>query len=88
MVEREFISIFLTWIGRKGYILTSYLPISHSSIKRGIRLLNGRRQILLQDDISGSTTDIQWRMHTNATVTTNGNTATLTLEGGVGRDGQ
>jgi hypothetical protein len=26
----------------------------YSSIKRGIRLLNGRRQVLLQDDISGS----------------------------------
>lgn len=53
----------------------------HSSIKRGIRLLNGRRQVLLQDDISGSGTDIQWRMHTNATVVTSGTSATLELAG-------
>jgi hypothetical protein len=56
-----------------------------TSIKRGIRLLNGRTQVLLQDDISGASTAVQWRMHTNATVTLgSGNTsATLTLEGKV-----
>jgi hypothetical protein len=43
--------------------------------------LNGRRQILLQDDIAGATADVQWRMHTNATVATSGTTATLTLGG-------
>ncbi|KAG8862900.1 hypothetical protein FRB96_000318 [Tulasnella sp. 330] len=52
------------------------------SIQRGIRMVNGRTQVLLQDDITGATTPVQWRMHTNATVVlSNGNTtATLTLE--------
>jgi len=45
--------------------------------------LNGRKQILVQDDISGvaAGTNIQWRAHTNATVATDGTTATLTLNG-------
>lgn len=37
--------------------------------------------MLLQDDITGATDTIQWRMHTNATVTTSGTSATLVLEG-------
>nr|XP_019049253.1 heparinase II/III family protein [Kwoniella bestiolae CBS 10118]OCF28183.1 heparinase II/III family protein [Kwoniella bestiolae CBS 10118] len=49
-------------------------------VKRGIRFLNGRKQILLQDDVTTSPT-LQWRMHTNATVTTNQATATLALGG-------
>jgi hypothetical protein len=57
------------------------VAVFYSSIKRGIRLLNGRRQVLLQDDISGSGTAIQWRMHTNATVATNGTSAILGLAG-------
>jgi hypothetical protein len=51
-----------------------------SSVKRGVRLLNGRKQVLIQDEIT-ATADIQWRMQTNATVTTSGTTATLTLGG-------
>ncbi|PFH54816.1 hypothetical protein AMATHDRAFT_72577 [Amanita thiersii Skay4041] len=50
-----------------------------TSIKRGIRLLNGRRQVLLQDEIN-SQGSVQWRMHTNATVTTDGATATLKID--------
>ncbi|KAF8640814.1 hypothetical protein AX17_000463 [Amanita inopinata Kibby_2008] len=49
------------------------------SVKRGVRLLNGRRQVLLQDEIN-SQGDIQWRMHTNATVSTEGTTATLKID--------
>lgn len=49
-----------------------------TSFKRGIRFLNGRKQVLLQDDITASG-EIMWRMHTNATVSTNGNSATLTI---------
>ncbi|WRT64149.1 uncharacterized protein IL334_001078 [Kwoniella shivajii] len=49
-------------------------------VKRGIRYINGRKQILLQDDVTTSPT-LQWRMHTNATVSTNQATATLTLGG-------
>jgi len=54
-----------------------------TSVMRGIRLINGRQQVLLQDEITGATGPIQWRMHTNATVTmANGNrTAILTLGG-------
>ena len=53
-----------------------------TSYKRGIRMINGRKQVLLQDDINVQA-DIQWRMHTNATVTidSTGTTATLTLGG-------
>ena len=49
-----------------------------TSFKRGIRYLNGRKQVLLQDDID-TTGTIMWRMHTNATVTVDGTTATLTI---------
>jgi hypothetical protein len=52
-------------------------------MRRGIRFLNGRKQILVQDDIAGvaAGTNLQWRAHTNATVATDGTTATLTLNG-------
>ncbi|KAJ7434212.1 hypothetical protein B0H11DRAFT_1938807 [Mycena galericulata] len=53
---------------------------SATSVKRGIRLLNGRKQVLLQDEIT-ATASVQWRMHTNATVSASGTTATLTLDG-------
>lgn len=60
------------------------MTITHSfsstSFTRGIRMLNKRKQVLLQDDINTSQA-FQWRMHTNATVATSGTTATLTLEG-------
>jgi len=54
---------------------------SGTSVKRGIRLINGRKQVLLQDDISNASTAVQWRMHTNATITiaSSGTSATLTL---------
>ncbi|SNX84108.1 uncharacterized protein MEPE_02816 [Melanopsichium pennsylvanicum] len=52
------------------------------TVQRGIRLLNGRRQILVQDEIAQSSgiTDVQWRVQTNATVSisADGKTATLT----------
>jgi hypothetical protein len=46
-------------------------------------MLNDRKQILIQDDVNGATSDIQWRMHTNATMSfDSGNTsATLSLGG-------
>jgi hypothetical protein len=37
-------------------------------IERGIRLFNGRSQVLLQDEIIEATSACQWRMHTNATI--------------------
>ncbi|KAF8337998.1 chondroitin AC/alginate lyase [Cantharellus anzutake] len=51
------------------------------SVKRGLRLLNGRKQVLLQDDITNANVTSQWRMHTNTTVTTSGTTATLVMPG-------
>ncbi|WVN85424.1 uncharacterized protein L203_100570 [Cryptococcus depauperatus CBS 7841] len=62
---------------------TAYFWIDMSSAynttaHRGIRFLNGRKQILLQDDVE-NVSNLQWRMHTNATVTTKDATATLTL---------
>ncbi|TXT11232.1 hypothetical protein VHUM_01983 [Vanrija humicola] len=54
-----------------------------STTKRGIRFVNGRKQVLLQDEVAAPTgQDVMWRMQTNATVTLNGDTqATLTLGG-------
>lgn len=42
-------------------------------------MINGRKQVLLQDDIDASG-DIMWRMHTNATVSVSGTSATLTID--------
>ena len=43
-------------------------------------MINTRKQVLLQDEIN-TTGTIMWRMHTNATVTPNGTSATLSLDG-------
>jgi len=51
-----------------------------SSVKRGVRLLNGRKQVLIQDEIT-ATSGVQWRMQTNATIVTDGTSATLSLDG-------
>jgi len=53
-----------------------------TSFSRGIRLLNKRQQVLLQDEINASGT-VMWRMHTNATVTigSGGTSASLALDG-------
>ncbi|KAG6821350.1 hypothetical protein H0H93_014147 [Arthromyces matolae] len=53
-----------------------------TSVKRGVRLLNSRKQVLIQDEITTSA-PFQWRMHTNATINvdSSGTTATLTLDG-------
>jgi len=53
-----------------------------TSVKRGIRTINNRKQVLLQDEITSSGS-IQWRMHTNATVTvgSDGTSASLALDG-------
>jgi hypothetical protein len=52
-----------------------------SNIKRGIRFFNGRKQILLQDELTDINATTYWRMHTNATVTIDGNNANLSLNG-------
>ncbi|KAG6818070.1 hypothetical protein H0H87_009225 [Tephrocybe sp. NHM501043] len=51
-----------------------------TTVKRGVRLLNARKQVLIQDEITASQA-IQWRMHTNATISIDGTTATLSLDG-------
>ncbi|KAF7320126.1 Heparinase ii iii family protein [Mycena kentingensis (nom. inval.)] len=51
-----------------------------TSVKRGVRLLNARKQVLVQDEITASA-PVMWRMHTNATVTANGASASLALDG-------
>ncbi|KAF5309497.1 hypothetical protein D9619_012428 [Psilocybe cf. subviscida] len=55
---------------------------SATNVQRGARLLNGRRQVLIQDEITASA-DVQWRMQTNATISVDegGTSATLTLDG-------
>ncbi|THH10150.1 hypothetical protein EW145_g1518 [Phellinidium pouzarii] len=50
-----------------------------SSFSRGMRLINNRKQVLIQDEITASQ-GIQWRMHTNASVTISGTTITLELD--------
>jgi hypothetical protein len=56
-------------------------PVSSRDVKRGIRFLNSRKQILLQDELTISAT-AQWRVQTNGTITidSSGSTATLTIE--------
>lgn len=44
-------------------------------------MLNGRKQVLLQDEISTTDAAVMWRMHTNATISLSGATATLSLGG-------
>lgn len=51
------------------------------NVKRGIRFFNGRKQVLLQDELNGVNAVTYWRMHTNATVTIDGNNANLSLNG-------
>jgi hypothetical protein len=73
-------SVSSVWLDLRVFATTK-TTMFYSSIKRGIRLLNGRRQVLLQDDISGSQSAVQWRMHTNATIVPSGTSATLELAG-------
>ncbi|KDR85362.1 hypothetical protein GALMADRAFT_132065 [Galerina marginata CBS 339.88] len=55
---------------------------SAQSVKRGVRMLNARKQVLLQDELNVQS-EVQWRMHTNATVTidSSGTSASLALDG-------
>ncbi|KAH7929340.1 hypothetical protein BV22DRAFT_1192090 [Leucogyrophana mollusca] len=51
-----------------------------TSFSRGVHLINGRKQVLIQDEITASAS-VMWRAHTNATVSisSDGLTATLTI---------
>lgn len=61
--------------------LATITDLLYSALKRGIRMINSRRQVLIQDDLDNVDGEIMWNMHTNATVSTSGDTATLTLGG-------
>lgn len=52
----------------------------HSDIKRGMRLLNQRRQILIQDEFTGTAATAEWRMQTNATISYSSDKRTANLE--------
>lgn len=58
------------------------IPTFRNSVTRGIRFINNRQRVLLQDEIDAPTTG-QWRMHTNATISidSSGTSATLSLGG-------
>ena len=62
--------------------ITSAYFSDTSSAKRGVRFINNRTQMLVQDEIT-TTSPFQWRMHTNATVSvsSDGTKATLTIDG-------
>ncbi len=51
----------------------------YRSIKRGIRFINSRAQVLLQDDVSNASQAIQWRMQSNASMSFNSGATTATL---------
>ena len=59
-----------------------YNQASSGVVQRGIRFLNGRRQMLVQDEIKqqSSITSVEWRMQTNATVTLSSDKKTATLK--------
>ncbi|EMD41934.1 hypothetical protein CERSUDRAFT_110490 [Gelatoporia subvermispora B] len=50
-----------------------------TSYQRGIRMINGRKQVLVQDDIDSQGT-VMWRMHTNATVTVSSDGTSASLQ--------
>ncbi|KAG1715990.1 hypothetical protein ID866_1155 [Astraeus odoratus] len=62
-----------------GDLTSAYFNVT--SFSRGIRVLNSRTQVLLQDEINAQAS-VMWRAHTNATVTLSNNnqTAMLTID--------
>ncbi|KPV72288.1 uncharacterized protein RHOBADRAFT_56100 [Rhodotorula graminis WP1] len=68
--------------GSTAFFTADLTPMynSTSSANRAIRFVNGRKQVLLRDEVT-TTAAVQWRMHTNATVALSNSdrTATLTI---------
>ncbi|KAL9938422.1 hypothetical protein V8E36_003045 [Tilletia maclaganii] len=66
--------------------MSSAYGLDSGAVKRGIRFLNARRQILLQDELGSAAfsngQQVQWRVQTNASVSLSQDkrTATLTLQ--------
>ncbi|CCU98922.1 unnamed protein product [Malassezia sympodialis ATCC 42132] len=57
-----------------------YAQSPAGSVKRGIRFLKGRRQMLIQDEIKKPGKPIEWRVQTNATVTLSKDKKTATMK--------
>ncbi|WFD31273.1 hypothetical protein MSPP1_002307 [Malassezia sp. CBS 17886] len=62
--------------------LSSCYQQDKGTVRRGIRYLNGRRQILVQDEAQKQTKDVQWRVQTNATaeLSKDKRVATMTID--------
>lgn len=60
--------------------LSSCYSAATNQVRRGIRFLNGRRQILVQDEIKKQSNGTQWRVHTNATVSLSDDQRTATMK--------
>ncbi|KAI9613777.1 hypothetical protein H4Q26_009624 [Puccinia striiformis f. sp. tritici PST-130] len=77
------------WIGhlcQNDYLGAGYFSsegVNSHDVKRGLRFINGRTQILVQDEIVGATVTSQWRVHTNSTITVSGDgtSANMKLNG-------
>lgn len=54
--------------------------LSSGTVQRGIRMLNGRRQVLVQDEVGSQPDSIEWRVHTNGSVTLSSDNRTATLK--------
>ncbi|KAL0938150.1 uncharacterized protein CTRU02_207881 [Colletotrichum truncatum] len=50
------------------WIVNMAAAYNGTRIQRGLRMLNKRRQVLIQDEIGTSPHSFQWRMHTNASI--------------------
>ncbi|PVG03343.1 hypothetical protein CPB86DRAFT_793765 [Serendipita vermifera] len=76
-------TIFTVPDDSSAFVVADLTSAYDADVKRGIRFLPGRRQILLQDELNSITETPQWRMQTNATISieSNGRTATLSLGG-------
>lgn len=63
-------------------LTAGYASQGATRVQRGIALVNGRRGLLVQDEFAAtSPAEYRWQVHTRATVTTDGATATLTQNG-------
>lgn len=61
--------------------MSSAYDAANGAVQRGIRMLNGRRQVLVQDEIAASVTDsIVWQINTNATITLSDDKRTATMK--------
>lgn len=60
--------------------LSTCYSAAANAVRRGIRFLNGRRQILVQDEIKAQNKPVQWRVQTNATVSLSQDKRTATMK--------